>query len=130
MTTATYERPGTRYPVRQFDLTPRWLTVAQTAELLGYRLTKTKMLIISGDLRSIKDGHSRRILPEWIDDYIARRVAEYEEARRPASARTARVRSTPYKNGYDAYVWITTPAGRRQRSTSTARLGKTSKRSG
>jgi hypothetical protein len=38
------------------------------------------MLIISGDLKSLKDGRSRRVLPEWVDEYIARRVAEAEEA--------------------------------------------------
>jgi hypothetical protein len=32
--------------------------------MLGYGLTKTKMLIITGELRSLKDGRSRRVLPE------------------------------------------------------------------
>ena len=36
------------------------------------------MLVISGDLRSLKDGRSRRILPEWVEEYVARRVAESE----------------------------------------------------
>jgi hypothetical protein len=31
---------------------------------LGYGETKVRMLIISGDLRSLKDGRSRRVLPE------------------------------------------------------------------
>jgi hypothetical protein len=34
------------------------------------------MMVLRGDLRSLKDGRSRRILPEWVDDYVARRVAE------------------------------------------------------
>ena len=57
-------------------LTPKWHTIAQAAELLGYGLSKTKGLVASGALRSVKDGHNRRILPQWIDDYIAARVAE------------------------------------------------------
>jgi excisionase family DNA binding protein len=54
----------------------KWYSVAEVAEMLGYGLTKTKFLVISGQLRSIKDGGSRRILPEWVDDYIRRRVDE------------------------------------------------------
>lgn len=69
-----------RLKAREIEITPKWLTVAQVAAMLGYGLTKTKMLVISGDLRSLKDGRSRRILPEWVDEYIARRVAEAEEA--------------------------------------------------
>ena len=69
-----------RLKTREIEITPKWLTVAQVAAMLGYGLTKTKMLIITGDLRSLKDGRSRRILPEWVDEYIARRVAEAEEA--------------------------------------------------
>jgi len=59
-------------------VTPKWHTVAEVAVMLGYGLTKTKMLIITGDLRSVKDGRSRRILPEWVDEYITRRVEEME----------------------------------------------------
>ena len=54
----------------------KWYSVAEVAEMLGYGLTKTKFLVISGQLRSIKDGGSRRILPEWVDDYIRCRVDE------------------------------------------------------
>lgn len=57
-------------------ITPRWYSVAQVAEMLGYGRSKTKMLIATGELRSIKDGKYRRILPEWVDEYIARRVEE------------------------------------------------------
>jgi excisionase family DNA binding protein len=55
---------------------PKWHTVAEVAEMLGYGKTKVRMLVITGDLRSLKDGRSRRILPEWVDEYVARRVAE------------------------------------------------------
>lgn len=32
------------------------------------------MLIVQGDLRSLKDGGSRRILPEWVDEYVRERA--------------------------------------------------------
>jgi len=54
----------------------KWYSAAEVAEMLGYGLTKTRFLILSGQIRSIKDGGSRRILPEWVDDYIRRRVEE------------------------------------------------------
>jgi excisionase family DNA binding protein len=50
---------------------PKW-------QLLGYGETKVRMLIIRGDLKSVKDGRSRRILPQWVDQYIERRCAESE----------------------------------------------------
>ncbi|TVT28322.1 helix-turn-helix domain-containing protein [Amycolatopsis rhizosphaerae] len=54
----------------------KWHTVAEVAEMLGYGLSKTKMLVATGQIRSIKDGHHRRILPEWVDQYISARVSE------------------------------------------------------
>ena len=45
-------------------------------QLLGYGETKVRMLIIAGDLRSLKDGRSRRVLPEWVDDYVPMRAAQ------------------------------------------------------
>jgi hypothetical protein len=44
--------------------------------MLGYSLTKTKHLVLTGQIRSIKDGGNRRILPEWVDAYIRDRVEE------------------------------------------------------
>ena len=35
-----------------------------------------KMLVLTGELRSVKDGRYRRILPDWVDDYVRRRVEE------------------------------------------------------
>ena len=55
---------------------PRWYITKQVAVMLGYSLTKTKHLILSGQIRSIKDGGSRRILPEYVDEYIRRREQE------------------------------------------------------
>ena len=55
----------------------KWYSIAEVAEMLGYGLSKTKFLVLSGQIRSIKDGGSRRVLPEWVDDYIRRRVEEH-----------------------------------------------------
>ena len=44
--------------------------------MLGYGLSKVKMLVITGELRSVKDGKYRRILPEWVDEYVARKAEE------------------------------------------------------
>ena len=61
-------------------ITPRWYSTAEVATMLGYGLTKTKHLVMSGQIRSVKDGGHRKILPEWVDDYIRRKVAEDEAA--------------------------------------------------
>lgn len=66
---------------RQVEITPKWFTIPEVAQMLSYSVSKTKMLVISGDLRSLKDGRSRRILPEWVDEYVARRAAEDEGSR-------------------------------------------------
>ena len=55
---------------------PRWSTIEQVAVMLNYGLTKTKYLVHSGQIRSVKDGGNRRILPEWVDQYIRQRVEE------------------------------------------------------
>jgi excisionase family DNA binding protein len=61
---------------KQTVIAPRWYSVAQVAEMLGFGLSKTKMLVATGELRSLKDGKYRRVLPEWVDEYIDRRVKE------------------------------------------------------
>ena len=61
-------------------MTKKWYSVLEVAEMLGYGETKVRMAIISGDLRSVKDGKLRRILPQWVDEYVALKVAESEEA--------------------------------------------------
>jgi excisionase family DNA binding protein len=58
------------------QLDVKWYTVDQVAEMLGYGLSKTKMLVATGQIRSLKDGRHRRVLPEWVDEYVARRAAE------------------------------------------------------
>ena len=60
------------------DLTRKWFTVAEVAQLLGYGETKVRMLIVQGDLKSLKDGRSRRVLPQWVDEYVAMRAEQAE----------------------------------------------------
>ncbi|MEU8360431.1 excisionase family DNA-binding protein [Nonomuraea sp. NPDC048882] len=55
----------------------RWHSTAEVAEMLGFGLTKTKFLVLSGQIRSVKDGRHRRILPQWVDDYV-NKIAEGE----------------------------------------------------
>lgn len=53
----------------------KWYTVAEVAEMLQFGISKTKMLIATSEIRSVKVGGSRRILPEWIDEYVASVIA-------------------------------------------------------
>jgi excisionase family DNA binding protein len=50
----------------------RWYTVAEVAQALGFGLSKTKMLVITGEIRSIKHGHHRRIPPGAVDEFVRR----------------------------------------------------------
>ncbi|MGV9882480.1 helix-turn-helix domain-containing protein [Streptomyces sp. NPDC003006] len=56
----------------------KWHTTAEVAKMLGYGLSKTKMLVLTGEIRSIKDGRNRRILPRYVDEYVERRAREAE----------------------------------------------------
>jgi excisionase family DNA binding protein len=38
--------------------------------MLGFGLSKTKMLVLTGEIRSVKVGRNRRILPTWVDEYV------------------------------------------------------------
>ncbi len=60
--------------MNESGIAPRWYTTAQVAEMLGFGLYKTKSIIASGELRSLKDGRYRRILPEWVDEYVRLRA--------------------------------------------------------
>jgi hypothetical protein len=53
-------------------------STAEVAEMLATGSLK-QFLVLSGQIRSVKDGRYRRILPEWVNDYI-RRVAEDQVA--------------------------------------------------
>jgi len=57
-------------------MTKKWFSVAEVAEMLGFGETKVRMAIIHGDLRSVKDGRQRRILPQWVDEYVALKVTQ------------------------------------------------------
>ncbi|RLL67298.1 excisionase family DNA-binding protein [Streptomyces sp. Z26] len=60
-------------------LTPKWHTTAEVAVMLGFGLSKTKMLVLTGEIRSVKVGRNRRILPVWVDEYVQRCAAEADE---------------------------------------------------
>ena len=49
----------------------KWYTVAEVAAMLGFGLSKTKMLVLTGEIRSVKVGRNRRILPAWVDEYVS-----------------------------------------------------------
>jgi excisionase family DNA binding protein len=59
---------------------PKWHSPAEVAVILGFGLSKVKMKIATGELRSVKDGKYRRILPEWIDEYVKAQVDRHEAA--------------------------------------------------
>lgn len=56
----------------------KWHTTAEVADMLGFGLSKTKMLVITGEIRSVKIGRNRRILPAWVDEYVQRVTADAE----------------------------------------------------
>ena len=60
-------------------MTKKWFSVAEVTEMLGFGETKVRMAIIHGDLRSVKDGRLRRILPQWVDEYVALRVTQSDQ---------------------------------------------------
>jgi excisionase family DNA binding protein len=66
-------------------LTPKWHTVAEVAHMLGFGKSKTQALILQGEIRSIKVGRNRRILPRWIDEYVERLAQEVEDAQQSTS---------------------------------------------
>ncbi|MFC9384753.1 excisionase family DNA-binding protein [Streptomyces venezuelae] len=57
---------------------PKWLTTAEVADQLRFGLSKTKMLVLTGEIRSVKVGRNRRILPAWVDEYVERVAAGAE----------------------------------------------------
>ena len=70
------DRLSVAAPARARVLAPKWYSVAEVAQMLGYGLSKTKLLVASGKIKSIKDGGNRRVMPEWVDEYIASLIAE------------------------------------------------------
>ncbi len=57
-------------------ITRKWHTTAEVAAMLGFGLSKTKMLVATGEIRSVKIGRNRRILPTWVDEYVQRCASE------------------------------------------------------
>lgn len=53
-------------------ITRKWYSTAEVADMLGFGLSKTKFLVLSGEIRSLKVGRHRKVLPEWVEDYIRR----------------------------------------------------------
>jgi excisionase family DNA binding protein len=94
--------------------TSRWYTVAQVAQLLNYVESKVRMLIIIGQLRSIKDGRSRRILTEWVEAYVQDRVERLRTSGDESKAQRRRF-DFPVPQWVRGLRWITTPLGKRQR---------------
>ena len=56
-------------------VSPKWYTAEQAALMLGYVLTKSKHLVLFGQIRLVKDGGNGRILSEWVDDCIRLKAA-------------------------------------------------------
>ncbi|MEV0929861.1 excisionase family DNA-binding protein [Streptomyces phaeochromogenes] len=56
----------------------KWHTTAEVADMLGFGLSKTKMLVLTGEIRSVKVGRNRRILPAWVDEYVQRVTVDAE----------------------------------------------------
>jgi excisionase family DNA binding protein len=61
------------------DLSKRWLSQAEVAEILGFGLTKTKTLVQRGEIRSVKHGHHRKIRPQWVDEFVERISREQQD---------------------------------------------------
>lgn len=72
----------------------KWYSVAEAAVMLGYGVTKTKFLVLSGEISSVKDG-IRRILPRGPVGHDSQRTeAAGQAARCLALLYFAAVRST------------------------------------
>jgi excisionase family DNA binding protein len=56
----------------------KWHTTAEVADMLGFGLSKTKMLVLTGEIRSVKVGRNRRILPAWVNEYVERVTTDAE----------------------------------------------------
>ncbi|MFI1290665.1 excisionase family DNA-binding protein [Streptomyces sp. NPDC087568] len=61
-------------------ITRKWYTTGEVAEMLGFGLSKTKMLVLTGEIRSVKIGRNRRILPAWVDEYVEHIASQAEGA--------------------------------------------------
>ena len=109
----------------------KWHTTAEVAEMLGFGLSKTKMLVLTGEIRSDEGRPQPPHPPGWVDEYVERRARRRRKVGGMSGKRGNGEGSIyPYKNGYAAYVWVTKPDGKRARKYATARPAKRSTRSG
>ena len=76
-------------------LTPRRYTMAQVAQLLNYGESKVRMLIITGQLRSIKDRRSAGFFPSGLRPTF--KIA-------PSRPRTPGDESESQRRGFDPHV--------------------------
>lgn len=60
-------------------ITRKWHTMAEVADMLGFGLSNVKMLVITGEIRSVKIGKNRRIMPQWVDEYVERVAREQDD---------------------------------------------------
>ena len=104
------------------SLEPKWYTAAKAAQLLGSGETNGWMLIISGDRRSLKDERARRVLPEWVEDYVRLRASRAEDAweGRRLDVRAVKDRSLSIPMGYDPMCGLPRAAAVASASTSPA----------
>lgn len=56
----------------------KWCTVSEVAAMLQFGLSKTKQLVACGEIRSVRVGGNRRILPEWVDEFVAESIVRGE----------------------------------------------------
>jgi excisionase family DNA binding protein len=80
----------------QPQLIRKWYTVAEVAEMLDFGVSKTKMLVAMREIRSVKIGGHRRILPEWVDEYV-RTIVDADGESPVVNAPTPKARSTAAK---------------------------------
>jgi excisionase family DNA binding protein len=57
----------------------KWHTTAEVVRILGFSLSKTKMLVTCGEIRPLKAGRNRQIMPEWVDEYVQRLAQQAED---------------------------------------------------
>ena len=108
----------------------KWFSVAEVAEMLGFGETKVRMAIIQGDLRSVKDGKLRRVLPEWVDEYVALRVTQSDQDVASRGGTTARGPSIPTETASPPMCGSPRQGGAGNARSSTGRPGSRFTRSG
>ena len=60
----------------EMEMITQLLSVKEIEQSLGLGHTKTSELIRTGEIQSIKIGRSRRSTPEWISEFIQRKLKE------------------------------------------------------